>query len=466
MRLGALEALLCLYSTVRADTRTLRQGERSRSPDIWESGKGAWMSKRPKSRKYRNLSRRGGVIYCERIVDGRRFKFSTKTSNWDDAASVRDLWESKSNIAATVPLLDVPTLEDFAKRYLEEDTAHLAPTTRTDRHSYLSKKGPLIAKLGSVRLAEITVPVLRQWWNEEVTNHAPKLRSSRTGRAYLDALSSIYGYAMDLGTVELNPVPAFRETLRRRARTQRGRAEAEAGRHVHPIERPEDIESLLAAARAESPTAYALVLILLDAGLRLGEALGLTWDRITCGKDEHDESRSLLIDRSRPRGGAVAPTKSGRARSVALSRRLRTCLLDLDEQSPRDSFVLDGIDPSNFRKREWKRILREAKIGRRALKDLRDTYASQLLTSGVQLGYVSAQLGHADVQVTARHYARWVGGDRYRPPYPIGPGEVPAELLARLSESHHCPTTQSGDGETRSRDFNKKLEENESPAAS
>ena len=43
--------------------------------------------------------------------------------------------------------------------------------------------------------------------------------------------------------------------------------------------------------------------------------------------------------------------------------------------------------------------------GRRAMKDLRDTFASQLLTAGVQLGYVSAQLGHADVGVTT--YARW-----------------------------------------------------------
>jgi len=49
---------------------------------------------------------------------------------------------------------------------------------------------------------------------------------------------------------------------------------------------------------------------------------------------------------------------------------------------------------------------------------LRDTYASHLLSAGVQLAYVSAQLGHADVAITARHYARWCGGDEYRPPIP------------------------------------------------
>src|SRR5262249_12691676 len=79
------------------------------------------------------------------------------------------------------------------------------------------------------------------------------------------------------------------------------------------------------------------------------------------------------------------------------------------------------------------RILSRAGIGHRALKDLRDTFASQLLTSGVNLAYVSRQLGHADIQVTTRHYARWCGGDEYREPMRLLPGEVPADLLSRLT---------------------------------
>jgi len=68
-----------------------------------------------------------------------------------------------------------------------------------------------------------------------------------------------------------------------------------------------------------------------------------------------------------------------------------------------------------------------AEIGVRALKDLRDTFASQLLTAGVQLG-------HADVAVTAHHYARWIGGVEYREPLRLAPGELPADFLARLEE--------------------------------
>ena len=48
------------------------------------------------------------------------------------------------------------------------------------------------------------------------------------------------------------------------------------------------------------------------------------------------------------------------------------------------------------------------------------------------------QLGHADVQVTARHYARWIGGEQYREPMHLSVGEVPAdfdETVAVFDES-------------------------------
>lgn len=80
----------------------------------------------------------------------------------------------------------------------------------------------------------------------------------------------------------------------------------------------------------------------------------------------------------------------------------------------------------------------------RSTKDLRDTFASQLLTAGVHLGYVSRQLGHSDVSVTARHYARWAGGDSYRNPLTVREDEVPADLLARLAKkSPQIPHTVS-----------------------
>ncbi len=53
-----------------------------------------------------------------------------------------------------------------------------------------------------------------------------------------------------------------------------------------------------------------------------------------------------------------------------------------------------------------------------------------LLTAGVQLAYVAKQMGHADVSVTAKHYAHW-SGDEESEPLRRESGEVRADLIAR-----------------------------------
>jgi hypothetical protein len=73
-----------------------------------------------------------------------------------------------------------------------------------------------------------------------------------------------------------------------------------------------------------------------------------------------------------------------------------------------------------------------AKLTGHIPKDLRDTYASQLFTCGIQLGYVSKQLRHAKATVTADHHAKWCGGDDYQELFTPGPGVVPADVLARI----------------------------------
>ena len=400
------------------------------------------MRKKPKGQRYRNLSPRRGAIYYERLWNGRRYCFSTKTADLDQAAAVRDLYEEQKGIGKTLFMAsEIPKFQEFAKRYLEEDTGHLASTTRKERARELGADGPLVPYFGSIKLDEISASDIRQWWT---LNVQVAKRSTKTGRNYLDSLSGVFAYARDLGIIDSNPVNAFREILARKTRTQRGRIESDPSRNIRPIKDPEDIDRLVGAASDESAEAYVLVLLCLDAGLRVGEALGLRWGHVVWGIDEDDERRALLIEESRPRGGDAGPTKSGRGRRVALARRLREALKRLYRAAwgpDAEAHVLPDRAPSVFRRVEWRRILKRAEIGEPRLKDLRDTYASQLLTAGIQLGYVSAQLGHADVGITARHYAKWVGGDVYREPMRLELGEVPADLLARLSESQRSPKT-------------------------
>lgn len=403
------------------------------------------MRRKPRGRKYRNLYARGEVVWFEKLVNGRRTRRSCKTSDWDLAAAVRDEWERQTG-ASRLPVLAVPTFGELADRYLEW-TSHLAATTREDRTALLRRAsgnlsdGSLRAYFGAMPVDEIRKPVLLEWWHAEVEG---KGRSQKTGRNYLDALSGVLALAVDSEVLEANPVDGFRAVLRRRNRTQRGRAQGDLAASICPIESAEELDGLVAHSRLAGGPAHIVDLLCLDAGLRLGEATALRWEDCTFGHDANDTARTLRIRASRSRGVHLGTTKSGRERAVAMSRRLRSALLafQLEQGRPEEGPVAP-LDHANYRNRHFRALCKAAGVGQapkadggtrpRSPKDLRDTFASQLLTAGVQLGYVSRQLGHSDVSVTARHYARWAGGDAYRSPLEVREGEVPADLLSRLA---------------------------------
>ena len=392
------------------------------------------MKRKPRGPKYRNLSARSGAIYYERVWKGRRFCFSTKTDAWDEAAAVRDLYEQRKGIGrGQVALLEAPRFEEFAKRYLSEATSHLAATTLEDRKGLLKAEGSLVERFGRLRLDDIGRRELVEWWQRDIETEG---LSRKTGKNRLDALSAVFGYAIDLELLDANPADALRSVLRRRNRTKRGRAEADPARNIRAIEALDELAAFVKASAAQGGDGHMLDMLQLDAGLRLGEALGLRWGDIRWGRDAGDASRSLTIRETRARGRHLGTTKSGRERTVALSRRLRQLLQELYLAAGRPGSgesVLPQADPSNYRSRHFAGVCKAAELGKRRPKDLRDTFASQLLTCGVQLGYVSQQLGHADVAVTARHYAKWAAGTEYREPVMPGPDEVPADLLVRAS---------------------------------
>jgi hypothetical protein len=106
------------------------------------------------------------------------------------------------------------------------------------------------------------------------------------------------------------------------------------------------------------------------------------------------------------------------------------------------------LDSGNFRNRHFEPIVKLAGLplvdgSLCRPKDLRDTYASHLLSANIPLPYVSKQLGHGDVLTTARHYARWIDASgRYVAPPSYSRTSPPARQrfashsLPALARSH------------------------------
>ncbi len=392
------------------------------------------MRRKPAGSQYRNLQLINGRIYYRR--QGRdRVKVDTGCATWTEAAEwrrafeARELLDGPARPAAGV----VPTFREVASLYLERpcELGSLSPSTLRDKKSILRPEGSVMAALGDLRIDQVDVDRLRAWWASEVVDRG---RSVSHGKNSINTIAKVIQRAVEEGWVERDPVPQFRARLRGALKTKAGRAQAEG--KANPIESPEDVARLVDAARAEGLVAHAFVLLLLDTGMRMAEAEALTWGQVAFGSDDDGRSRSIMIDRARVLDDFSAPPKSGRSRRVQLSRRLRRALLDLRrerfEPGPSQR-VLDGITGAGFREREWRRLLKRAGLAGWSPKDLRDTFASQLLTRGINPAFVARQLGHSNWAVTAQHYARWTGGDAYIEPDRLAPGEVPADLLGRFT---------------------------------
>jgi integrase len=356
------------------------------------------MKKKPTGQKGRNLTARGGVIYYHRVIDGRRIRFSCETDEWSAAARVRDLYEAKKGIGRVpAPILEkAPRFHELAARYLKTAT-HLAESTREDRELQLGEDSQLVAYFGERRVDEVSRGDLIEWWETEIEGRG---RAVNTGLNYLNSLAGVFGLAEDLDHIERNPVAAFRRTLKRKRLTKRGRLEAQERDQRHPIESADALRAFLAASEAAAQlhksngkpqlqrhAGHAADLLMLDAGLRVGEVAGLRWAHVHLGESPNDPGRHLVIEESRARGRYKGAPKSGRTREVPLSRRLRLVLrawwIAQGQPAP-EEHVLPGFHPANYQRRHFALVLESAKLAGRGYtpKNLRHSFASWLLTAG------------------------------------------------------------------------------------
>ena len=77
------------------------------------------MRKKPKGRKYRNLYKRGNVIYYEREWKKNRTKQSTDTSDWEIAVAFRDEFERFLRPSHIRP--DTPAMRHHVGRWIERE---------------------------------------------------------------------------------------------------------------------------------------------------------------------------------------------------------------------------------------------------------------------------------------------------------------------------------------------------------
>jgi integrase len=165
------------------------------------------------------------------------------------------------------------------------------------------------------------------------------------------------------------------------------------------LQADDELKRFLAALATFDLMFQTLVLVLLNAGTRVGETLTLRWSDV-----------NLAAGKLTLRGAA---TKAKKSREAVLNEAAVAALERWREARPGvgEAWVFPlPSDPSRPARREtirrlWQRLVRAAKCPDLLLHDLRRSVGSWLVNADVPLAVVKDVLGHSSIKVTEKVYA-------------------------------------------------------------
>ena len=147
----------------------------------------------------------------------------------------------------------------------------------------------------------------------------------------------------------------------------------------------EEIVKLLASA---NKTLKPIVIVALNTGMRLGEILGIKWRDI-------DIKRGIIH---------LYNTKNGEKREIPINEQVKTAFIRT-RKHPQSEYVFCKSDGSQLRdiRTSFFTALRKSGIKDFRFHDLRHSFASHLVMSGIDLNTVRELLGHKSLRMTIRY---------------------------------------------------------------
>jgi integrase len=234
--------------------------------------------------------------------------------------------------------------------------------------------------------------------------------SARTVRHVAGVLSAALNKAFKLDLIPVNPM----------LKVELPSAESKDAVSLTP----EQIQALRSVCRGD--WTFALIEIALATGARRGEILALQWTDIDWATSTLTISKSLEQTLA---GLRLKRPKNSKQRSARLPQSAIIALQFVrDEQREHRRLFAGDYQDNNlvFCQPDGQyhepdlvsqiiiRRMRKAGIRTGSFHTLRHTHASNLLSLGVPLPAVSARLGHADVNITAKIYSHALPGDDQR----------------------------------------------------
>lgn len=325
-------------------------------------------------------------------------------------------------------------LEDYLESWILGKKRQLKSSTWDSYNKIVTMLN--MTSLGRVRLPELRRTHVKEWCTAQTT-------SNKWLANVQSVLRSALQDALDDDLIETNPLYGWKYENAETLKTEDD---------VDPFT-AEEREAILNACR--DPQHRNLFEFAFWTGLRTSELVALTWEDIDWLRGE------ARINKARTQS-AEAPETTKTRQGVRDVKLLAPALKALQRQKE-NTFLEGGVifrDPRNgepwtgdepIRQGPWKTALKKAGVRYRRPYQTRHTYASMMLTAGEPLGWLANQMGHRDLSMLARSYARWI-----KSATPDVGNKAVAMFGAAKSCDSNCDATGSNDDISASQSSHKK----------
>lgn len=333
---------------------------------------------RPQGRKHRHCQ---CPIWVDGFLGGRELRESLKMRDWQRAQETIREWEAEDRRALkperkTIVDAWKDFLDDVEARRLHDSTARKYKLLQRQMTDFTQRHG--IRSLDELNLSNISR--FRSEWKDGSRSSAKKLERTR----------AFFRFALKRKWVQENPAAELKAPKVTLCPTL-------------PFT-PDEMQKIYAAMdtyKDEMPKhglenarrLPGLVLLLRYSGMRIGDVVGMKAERI------HGNRLFLYTQKTGVPVNTVLPDHVLKA-------------MDVTPRASEEYFFWSGLGKLDSIVRSWQarlhRVFEMAKIIGGHPHRFRDTFAVEILLSGVPLERVSILLGHTSVRITEKHYAPWV----------------------------------------------------------
>lgn len=338
-----------------------------------------------------SVSKRADGRWQGRVVIGRKengtpiYKFVFAKTQKELLPKMREVLREYEGISLTSE--SNLTLEEWLEQWLKDyvETSLRPATVQNYRHMC---RDYLIPPLGGKQLRKLTTPMIQAVYN----GLQKRGLSNDTVRGTHMVLHEALEAAVRGHMIPRNPTKGTTIPKKEYAQKQ--------------ILNNEQLDRFLDVIKTE-PAWYDFFYTEITTGLRRGEICGLRWE------DLDEVTGQLRICRSvhaGPNGGEIGETKTEQGtRSILLPNSTHSLLIKRRQASNSPWIFCDPKEPAhpispNAAYQKLKDLLRKAELPSIRFHDLRHTFATHALQSGVDAKTLSGILGHTDASFTLDTY--------------------------------------------------------------